>query len=282
MTVDRKKEELLMRRYGADAVPDKILWNEQIVGLLQHRSVRKFLPDALPDGAIETMVAAAQSASNSSNLNQWSVVAITDAALKAQFAQVSREGSKFGMGNPFIEEAPVLLLWVADMHRNNEMVKCENGGNQVLRYTDATLMASIDTALAAQNAAVAAESLGLGIVFLGAMRNNAQEIADLLGLPDYTYVVFGMLVGRPDPERPSDIRPRLSQKAVLHYNGYDKDAWEGELVAYEKTFKDFRERNNMKPKTWKEALVFSTGDMDYMDGRERLRQTLEARGMKLL
>ena len=282
MTQNSKKEELLAKRYGVNSIPENILWNEHIETLLQHRSVRKFLPDALAKGTVETMVAAAQSASNSSNLNQWSVVAVTNPKLKAEFAQVSRKGSKVGMGNPFIEEAPVLLLWVADMHRNNELTKQENKGNQVLAYTDAVLMASIDTALAAQNAAVAAEGMGLGVVFLGIMRNNSQEIADLLGLPDYAYVVFGMAVGKPDPERRSDIRPRLSQKAVLHYNRYDQDAWADSIADYEQTFKAFRDRNNMKPKLWKDAVVFSTSDMDFMDGRENLRQTLEARGLKLL
>ena len=282
MTESSKKGELLARRYGINSIPENIIWNEHIETLLQHRSVRKFLPDALPYGTIETMVASAQSASNSSNLNQWSVVAVTDPELKAEFAQVSRQGSKVGMGNPFIEEAPVLLLWVADMHRNNEITKRENKGSQVLAYTDALLMASIDTALAAQNAAVAAEAMGLGVVFLGIMRNNSQEIADLLGLPDYAYVVFGMAVGKPDPERLSDIRPRLSQKAVLHYNRYDQEAWADSIADYEQTFKAFRDRNNMKPKLWKDAVVFSTSDMDFMDGRENLRQTLEARGLKLL
>ena len=282
MMQEESKEALLKQRYGATAVPENILWNPQIEALLKHRSVRTFLPDALPDGAIETMVAAAQSASNSSNLNQWSVVAITDPALKARFAEVSRKGSKFGMGNPFIEEAPVLLLWVADMYRNSEIAAKEGKGTEVLKYTDAVLMASIDTSLAAQNAVVAAESMGLGVVFLGIMRNNAKEIADLLNLPNYAYVVFGMAVGKPDMDRRSSMRPRLSQKAVLHYNSYDRDAWKGEIEDYETAFKAFRDRNNMKPKTWKEAVLFATSDMDFMDGRENLRTTLEEREMKLL
>lgn len=278
---NNRKEELLLQRYGIDAMPKEILWNNQIEALLSHRSVRKYLPDALPEGAIETIVAAAQSASNSSNLNQWSVIAVTDVELKAEVAKTSRLGSKFGKGNPYIEQAPVFLLWIADMYRNNEISSVENGSNEVQKYTDALLMASIDTAIASQNAVIAAESLGLGVVYIGAMRNNAKEIAALLNLPAYSYVVFGMVLGMPDPSEVSSIRPRLSQKAVLHYNGYDRKSWKEELPVYEKAFLKFRQDNSLKPQTWQDAVRFSSNDMTYMEGRQNLRQTLEERGFEL-
>lgn len=279
---NNRKEQLLFQRYGADSVPKNIIYNEQIDLLLRHRSVRKYLPDALPDGTIETIIAAAQSASNSSNLNQWSVIAITDPELKSEIAKTSRLGSKFGMGNPYIEQAPVFLLWIADMSRNNKISLVENETAQVLQYTDAFLMASIDTAIASQNAVIAAESLGLGIVYIGAMRNNAKEISVLLNLPDYSYVVFGMAVGKPDPTEVSRIRPRLSQNAVLHYNGYNKDRWLDEVTVYEKAFLEFREEIGLKNKSWQETVRFSSNDLTYMEGRENLRTTLQERGFKLL
>lgn len=274
------KEDLLVQRYGRQSVPENIIWNKQIEELLSHRSVRKYLPDPIPEGAIETIVAAAQSASNSSNLNQWSVIAVTDPVLKSQIAQTSRLNSKFGKGNPYIEQAPVFLLWVADMYRSNELSKNEDQNTPVHEFLDAFLMASIDTAIASQNAVVAAESLGLGAVYIGGMRNNAKEIAEMLELPDYTYVVFGMVLGIPDSSELSRIRPRLSQKAVLHYNGYNREKWIDEVKIYEDALHDFRVQNNMKMKTWKEDIIFSTSNMDYMDGREELRNTLEARGFK--
>lgn len=274
------KKWVLKQRYGSELQPENIIWNDTIELLLSHRSVRTFLPETLPPGTIETIVAAAQSASTSSNLHQWSVVAITDPTLKEKIAETSRKGSKFGMGNPYIEQAPVLLLWVADMSRNNHIAKTDNGKAEIHDYTDAFLMSSIDVALAAQNAAIAAESLGVGIVYLGAMRNNAKEIADIINLPEYSYVVFGMLLGKPDSDRLSSIRPRPNQKFVLHYNGFKKDQWKDELESYEKAFMNFREENNMKKKTWKENILFSSNNIDYLDGRENLRQTLEEKGFK--
>ena len=73
----------LARRYGANA-PAGVLWNPTIAGLLAHRSVRAYLPDPLAPGTIETLIAAAQSAATSSNLQLWSVVAVEDPAKRAR------------------------------------------------------------------------------------------------------------------------------------------------------------------------------------------------------
>lgn len=66
----------LAARYGAPDISPLQQWNETIDQLLEHRSVRAFTDKPLPDGTIETLIAAAQSASTSSNLQVWSVVAI--------------------------------------------------------------------------------------------------------------------------------------------------------------------------------------------------------------
>jgi hypothetical protein len=71
--------DALARRYGAEAAPAHGPWNEHIALLLSHRSIRGYRPDAPPPGMLETLVAAAQSAATSSNLQAWSVVAVTDA-----------------------------------------------------------------------------------------------------------------------------------------------------------------------------------------------------------
>src|ERR1700733_12934250 len=74
---------LLHQRYRDGALPGGP-WNEVIATILAHRSVRAFLPDPVPDGTLERLVAAASSASTSSNLQTWSVVAVEDPARKAR------------------------------------------------------------------------------------------------------------------------------------------------------------------------------------------------------
>jgi nitroreductase len=83
---------LLQARYGADAVPAAGKLNEVLRCLLAHRTVRAYLPDALPPGTLETLVAAAQSAASSSNLQLWSVIAVEDAGRKAR-----REAGELGI-----------------------------------------------------------------------------------------------------------------------------------------------------------------------------------------
>lgn len=275
----REQEELLEARYGDQPKPETTIWNGHIEHLLAHRSVRSFLPGPLPSGAIETMVAAAQSASTSSNLHQWSVVAVSDPKVKSQLAKLA-VSKAVGSKSVYIEEAPVVLLWVADTSRNHEISASNGGTTEVYDYVDAFLMASIDTALAAQNAVVAAESMGLGVCFLGVMRNQAAKVAELIGLPKYAYVTFGMCVGVPDPARPSGIRPRLRQDVVLHHDRYETDRPAGWLEDYEKAFLEFRELLGMRQKTWAEAVKSATA-MPYMDGRENLRQAVEERGYLL-
>src|SRR5690606_14578966 len=79
---------------------------------------------------------------------------------------------------------------------------------------------SIDTALAAQNAVTVAESLGLGACFIGSLRDDPDQVAELLGLPSRTFALFGLAVGHPDPEDTAGVKPRLPQSVVVHRERY--------------------------------------------------------------
>ena len=90
----------------------------------------------------------------------------------------------------------------------------------------------------AQNVAVAAESEGLGICYVGGIRNNPQVISELLHLPDHVYPVFGMCLGYPahDPE----VKPRLPVEAILKEDTYREDteqveAFDSTMQAYYQT-----------------------------------------------
>jgi nitroreductase len=272
---------LLEQRYGSQTKPEKIIWTPQVEAMLSHRSVRTFLPEALPEGTLETLVAAAQSASTSSALNQWSLVAVTDTALKLQLSSTIAKTVPTDR-IPWIEEAPALLLWVADASRSAEITKTQGAEPVVLDYLDSFLMTSIDTALAAQNASLAAESLGLGVVFLGVMRNAAKAVAELINLPAHSFVAFGMAVGCPDPERSSSVRPRPAQPMVLHHNRYSQGRYLDYLTGYEQASLDFRHVQGMSEKTWQGAIHASMTSMEYMGGRQDLREMVVQQGFKLL
>jgi len=189
----------------------------------RHGSVRKYKPDPLPVETLETIVSAAQRASTSSNLQVYSVVAVTDAADRARLAALC--------GNQeHIAQAPVFLAWCADLARLDRA--CElRSYTQVTAYVENFLVAAVDAAIAAQTAALAAEALGLGICYIGSIRNNTQAVIDLLGLPRLVFPITGMTVGWPAVT--PLIRPRLPLQGVLHWGHYDRSAEDGVLAAYD-------------------------------------------------
>ncbi|MEF2985466.1 nitroreductase family protein, partial [Pseudomonas aeruginosa] len=95
---------------------------------------------------------------SSSNLQTWSVVAVQDPDRKARLAELA--------GNQgHIREAPLFLVWVADLARTRAVATAAGSPAEGLDYLESLLVAVIDAALAAQNAVVALESLGLGAVY---------------------------------------------------------------------------------------------------------------------
>jgi nitroreductase len=182
--------------------------------LLARRSVRGFRTDALPSGTLETLVAAAQPASTSSNLQTWSVVAVTDPDKKAALARIASN-------QKHIEQCPLFLVCLADVSRNERLGVEEGVTLQTIPHFETYLVAAIDAVLAAQNAAVAAESLDLSMVYIGALRNNPIEVGKLLELPPGAMAVFGMCVGYPLPTVTNEMKPRLPQPAILFHDTYD-------------------------------------------------------------
>ena len=190
----------------------------------RHGSVRRYRPDPIPRATIETIVAAAQHTSTSSNLQVYSVVAVTDAAKRARLAELC--------GNQeHVAQAPVFLAWCADLARLDRA--CElRGYTQVTDYVENFLVAAVDAAIAAQTAALAAESLGLGICYIGSIRNNTQAVIDLLELPRLVFPITGMTVGWPAAE--PLVRPRLALSAVLHWEHDERSGQDAALAAYDR------------------------------------------------
>eukprot|EP01037_Dinobryon_pediforme_P016910 gene16910-17097_t len=273
MQPETPPQAALALRYGPE-FPQSGPWNATIAGLLGHRSVRAYRPDPLPPGTVETLVAAAQSAATSSNLQLWSVVAVKDAATRARLAEIAG-------GQLHIVEAPLILLFVADLARPAmiaEDAACSATGYD---YLESYTVAAIDAALAAQNAVVAAESLGLGTVYIGAMRNDPAAVAALIGLPPRAAVVFGLVVGHADPARPAAVKPRLPQAAVLHHEVYALDAQRAPIAAYDDTARAFQTAQGQKPVGWRALIITRGRDAAALNGRDKLKAVLRLLGFAL-
>lgn len=241
MTAVPALDDLLHSRYGMDAPPvptDSFAENAILKTLLAHKSVRRYRPDPLPPGTLEMLGAAAQSAASSSNLQVWSVIALQDPAHKAEAATLCGD-------QDFIRQAPLFLVFCADLARLTAASVHEGLPGAGLDYLEMFLTAVIDSALAAQNAAAAAESLGLGICYVGAARNHPRELAALLKLPPRVIALFGMTVGFPAPDDTSSIKPRLPQPGIIHNETYDAEARDNSVAAYDETMHVFYEAQQM-------------------------------------
>ncbi len=234
---------LLHQRYR-DGAPPAGPWNEVIATILAHRSVRAFLPDPLPDGTLERLVAAASSASTSSNLQTWSVVAVEDPARKARLAELAS-------GQKHIAQCPLYLVWCVDHSRLHLAAQERQMALGGLDYLEPYVVGVVDASLAAQNAAIAAESLGLGFVYIGAMRNQPEAVATTLGLPPHVRALFGLCGGYPDPSQQADIKPRSKpQEAVLHREQYSAAAQSTAFVAYDRRIREFQREQGMTETDW--------------------------------
>jgi nitroreductase len=257
-------------RYGDDDVTLDV-HHDVIDLLLRHRSVRRFGAGRVSEEQVRALVAAAQSAPTSSNLQPWSVVAVRDPERKERLAHLAA-------GQRFVAECSVLLVWVADLGRARRLAARQDTELAATTYLESTLIAFIDTALAAQNAVVAAEALGLGTTFVGAMRNHPDDVAAELGLPEHTVAAFGLAVGVPDPAESADVKPRLPQSAVLHHERYDAERADAGIPAYDDALAAYNARFDLVG-GWTSRVLARLHGPESMAGRHVLRQVLEGRGL---
>jgi nitroreductase len=262
-------------RYRRDDSHKPSQWNAVLDLMLKHRSHRAYLPKKLLEGALETIIAAAQSASTSSNLQVWSVVAIEDQARKDRLADLAG-------GQQHIRDCAVFLVWLADLGRLENLGQEKGRDAAALPFLELFLTGAVDVALAAQNAVNALESLGLGCCYIGAIRNKPEEVAKELNLPPKVFAVFGMTVGWPDPAANAAVKPRLGQAAVLHREQY---AWGDEqreaVETLDAKFRDFQKEQGLPDQGWIRQVLSRVRGPEAMSGRHRLKDALRALGFDL-
>lgn len=221
--------------------------------LKNHRSIRKFTDEPIDDEMVNEIIGAGLAAATSSNLQGTTVIRVRNPETRAAIATLAG-------GQSYVESSAAFFVWCADLHRS--AVACEIGGGTLSEgMTEHFMIATIDCALAAQNAVVAAESVGLGICYIGGIRNDPQQVADLLELPDQVYPVFGMCLGWPDQE--PMLKPRLPLSVTLKEERYDQSDDPESIAAYDETLRAYYlERTGGKREgTW-------TSDMSALLGKE--------------
>ncbi len=182
--------------------------------MMAHASVRAFTDEPIDEGLLVHLVTAGTRASTSSNMQAYSVISVTDAGLKKAIAGLCADQAQ-------IHQSAAFLVFCADLHKM--MLACERHDTEPdpAGQAEVLMVAVIDTALVMQNVATAAESVGLGICMIGAMRNHPYDVAEALHLPDHVIALAGMCIGHP-AEQP-EVKPRFPLDAALHHNRYRSD-----------------------------------------------------------
>ena len=181
--------------------------------LLNHRSIRKYKPDIVEPSKLDIILEAATRASSTGNMQAYSIVVTRDAGIRKKLWEAHFKQN-------MVLEAPVHLTFCADFNRFSkwcEQRKADPGYDNYLSF----LTGAIDAMLAAQNAAIAAESLGLGICYLGTATWMAARMIGILDLPKLVVPVTAMVIGYPDETPP--LTDRLPVEGVVHqekYQGY--------------------------------------------------------------
>jgi len=221
-------------------IPSSNTPNEVLSTIMNHRSIRKFKDERLKPAQIETIVRAAQMAASSSFMQAYSIIGLTDPALKRELREITN--------TPYVEENGHLFIFCADLQRLTIMAAEQEKQDMkaTLESSAFCQIAIVDAALAAQNAVLAAESLGLGTVIMGSVRKDIRRLDEMLGLPEYVIPLFGIAVGVPDQQ--PEVKPRLPLDAVYFENRYASEAEQRERIdSYDREISQYyhtRSENN--------------------------------------
>jgi FMN reductase (NADPH) len=215
--------------------------NSVIDTILSHRSIRQFTSDPLSENQLNAIINAGIAASSSSLLQVVSIIRVTDPVKRAKLVELS--------GNQgYVGSAAEFLVFCIDYQRHFEI-----NPNIQTEFMELTLIGAVDAGIMAQNCLLAAESLGLGGVYIGGLRNSVQDVHDLLALPKHSAVLFGMCLGHPD--QTPELKPRLSPSVIVHQNSYQPlDITK--IEEYDQTMSEYYQSrtNNTKQVGWSEPI----------------------------
>lgn len=201
-----------------------------VIDLLNaHRSIRKYTSQAIPEDLLRAILRAGQAAATSSFLQGTTVIRVRNPESRRTLARLA--------GNQaYVESAAEFLVLCADLKRPGNA--CAQLGREFAGdWTEHFIIATVDVALMAQNMVVAAESAGLGICYIGGLRNNPRDVSDLLQLPRGVYPVFGLCLGYPDQN--PECKPRLPLDVVLKDEVYSEEGDAERIAQYDEQVREY-------------------------------------------
>jgi nitroreductase len=212
--------------------------------IFNHRSIRKYKEDAIPEEVLNSALKAASRASTTGNMQVYSIVLTTKPELKEKLWEAHFK-------QDMVKQAPVIATFCADFNRFNKWCELRNakpGYDNFLSF----VTAAIDALLAAQNFCIEAEDNGLGICYLGTTTYMAKKIIDILELPKGVIPITTVVTGYPD-ESP-ELTDRLPVEGIVHYETYnDYEANDIDIIYKEK--EDLQLTKDLLEENQKETLA---------------------------
>lgn len=187
--------------------------NEILKSLYERKSIRSYENRPIPEKMKDEILEAAMQAPSAGCQQLYTILDITDQKLKEALAETCDH-------QPFIAKAPMVLVFCADCKKwydayleADSMPRKPGVGDLMLAVTD--------TAIAAQNAVTAAESMGIGSCYIGDIMENCEEQKRLLQLPEYVFPTVMVVFGWPTQQQKDRKKPeRCEKKYMVHENTY--------------------------------------------------------------
>lgn len=206
--------------------------------ILSHRSIRKFTQQPISEEIFQMLIDAGKAASTSNHLQCVSIIRVTDKVIREALREVS--------GMQYVVDCPEFLVFCIDFNKHKQLVP-----KSQLDWAEVSLIGAVDTGIFAQNVLLAAESLGLGGVYIGALRNNIEKVSQLLNLPDYCVPLVGMCLGY--PAQAPDLKPRLPNSLVCYTNQY-KALDEQQVAKYNENLTAYYQTRSGQPQQWQSTI----------------------------
>ncbi len=195
--------------------------NPTINLIMQRRSIRKYYPTPLTQAEKNTILQAAMRAPTAGAMMLYTIIEVEEQALKEKLAETCDH-------QPFIARAPYVLLFLADYQRWIDLYRaagCEERAAELGVGTRQPaegdlVLAMMDALIAAQTAAIAAESLGIGSCYIGDIVENAEQHRQMFDLPRYTFPAALLCLGRPAAPAKEALVHRFDRKFIVHTNRY--------------------------------------------------------------
>jgi len=176
----------------------------------RHRSIRRFRPDPVPQDLVDEILNAGIRASSSGNMQTYSIVVTAGDALRERLYRAHME-------QEMVRQAPLVVTFCADFRRMRKWLRLNDAPDNFDDFF-AFLVAAIDAVLVSQTAAIAAEALGLGVCYMGSTLAKADQVGEILELPEGVVPVVGFVLGWPDED--PQPRDRLPLAGLVHHDVY--------------------------------------------------------------